>query len=54
MESGFLEPNEKGFDEKTFESLAKTLVEAKKKNTQIALVLGGGNIYRKRTNFSKN
>ncbi|MEC9193174.1 MAG: UMP kinase, partial [Pseudomonadota bacterium] len=39
---------EKGFDEKTFESLAKTLIEAKRKNIQIALVLGGGNIYRGR------
>ena len=35
---------EKGFDEKTFASLAKSLVEAKRKNIQIALVLGGGNI----------
>ena len=39
---------EKGFDEKTFASLAKSLVEAKRKNIQIALVLGGGNIYRGR------
>ena len=36
---------EKGFDEKTFESLAKSLVEAKRKNIQV-LSLGTSSDYK--------
>ena len=52
-EEWFSGANEKGFDEKTFESLAKTLIEAKRKNILNSLVLGGGNIYRGRELASK-
>ena len=45
---------EKGFDEKTFASLTESLIEAKNQNIQIALVLGGGNIYRGRELVSLN
>ena len=54
MESGFLEPKKKALMKKHSESLAKSLVEAKRENTQIALVLGGGIYIVERTNLSKN
>ena len=46
--------NEKGFDKKTFVSLSESLLAAKKNKIQIALVLGGGNIYRGRELTSLN
>ena len=46
--------NEKGFDKKTFVSLSESLLAAKNNKIQIALVLGGGNIYRGRELTSLN